>query len=118
MYKLFVFATILAVCSATVVLPTALHYVAAAPHSSAKVTKYEWEHHPVNYVVPAVAPVAPVVTYSHKTYVHSAAPVLHAAPLVHTAPIVHTAPVVHAAAPLFAAPVVHHSTTYLANKKA
>ncbi|XP_055937490.1 uncharacterized protein LOC129966904 [Argiope bruennichi] len=113
MYKLIVLATVLAVCSATVVLPTALHYV--APYSSSRVSKYEWEHHPVNYVVPAVAPVAPVVTYSHKTYVHSA-PLLHAAPLVHT---VHTAPVVHTA-PLFAAaPVVSHSsTTILANKKA
>ncbi|GFT96819.1 uncharacterized protein NPIL_40471 [Nephila pilipes] len=119
MYKLFVFATILAVCSATAILPTALHYV-AAPHSAARVTKYEWEHHPVNYVVPAVAPVAPVVTYSHKTYVHSAAPVLHAAPLVHTAPIVHTAPVVAAPivhAPLLSAPIVHHSAI-LATKKA
>ncbi|GBM36515.1 hypothetical protein AVEN_45997-1 [Araneus ventricosus] len=114
MYKLIVLATVLAVCSATVVLPTALHYV--APHSSAKVTKYEWEHRPINYVVPAVAPVAPVVTYSHKTYVHSA-PLLHA-PVLHAAPIVHTAPLVHHA-PLLAAPVVsHHSTTFLANKKA
>ncbi|GIX76928.1 hypothetical protein CDAR_620531, partial [Caerostris darwini] len=109
-----VLATVLAVCSATVLLPTALHYV--APHSAARVTKYEWEHRPINYVVPAVAPVAPVVTYSqHKTYLHSA-------PLVHTAPVVHTfhsAPVLHSAPLLAAAPIVSHSsTTILSNKKA
>ncbi|KFM70612.1 hypothetical protein X975_06121, partial [Stegodyphus mimosarum] len=95
MLKLVIFATVLAVCSATVLLPSALHYV-AAPHSSSKVTKVEWEHKPVSYVVPAVAPVAPLVTYSHaKAYLH-AAPVVHSASVVHAAPVVHHASLLHA----------------------
>ncbi|XP_015927430.1 A-kinase anchor protein 14 [Parasteatoda tepidariorum] len=129
MYKLAIFATILAVCSATAILHPALHYV--APHSAAKITKVEWEHKPVSYVVPAVHH-APVVSYAHKSVVHHAAPlvhapVVHAAPLLH-APIVHAAPVVHHAAPLVhAAPLLHapvvahhsiHHSTLLAHKKA
>ena len=110
-----ILAAALAVCSATVVLPSALHYV-AAPHSAARVTKVEYEHRPISYVA-AVAPVAPVVTYAHaKTVVHHSAPVVHAAPLLHAAPVVAHAPVLTHAAPLLHAPVVHHSTTLLTKK--
>lgn len=110
-----VLAAALAICSATVVLPSALHYV--APYSASRVTKVEYEHKPITYVA-AVAPVAPVVTYAHaRTVVHHSAPVVHAAPLVHAAPVVAHAPVFHHAAPLLHAPLVHHSTTIL-NKKA
>ncbi|XP_054715212.1 LOW QUALITY PROTEIN: cuticle protein LPCP-23-like [Uloborus diversus] len=122
MYKLVVLFAALAICSATVVVPSAYHYL--APHSAAKVTKVEWEHKPISYVVPAVAPVAPLVTYSHaKTLVHHA-PLLHAPPVVHHAPALLHAPLVHApvvhAAPLLHAPAVvsSHTSTTLLHKKA